>query len=106
MFLESTVHLYICTLTWYIDDFPIQEAIEKQSFLPSKWNLEKGDVDEAFKGVDHVIEGEVNIGAQEHFYIETHGCLATPRDNEMDVHAPMQWPGHLQVGWKITAYMM
>jgi len=38
--------------------------------------LEKGDVDSAWTGAAHVVEGEYRTGAQEHLYIENNGCIA------------------------------
>jgi CO/xanthine dehydrogenase Mo-binding subunit len=38
--------------------------------------LEKGDVDSAWSGAAHIIEGEYRTGAQEHLYIENNGMIA------------------------------
>src|SRR6202034_2612791 len=38
--------------------------------------LEKGDVDSAWSGAEHIIEGEYSTGAQEHLYIENNGMIA------------------------------
>src|ERR1700684_604522 len=38
--------------------------------------LEKGDVDSAWAGAAHIIEGEYRTGAQEHLYIENQGMIA------------------------------
>ncbi len=38
--------------------------------------LEKGNVDQAWTGAAHVIEGEYRTGAQEHLYIENNGMIA------------------------------
>jgi CO/xanthine dehydrogenase Mo-binding subunit len=38
--------------------------------------LEKGDVDSAWAGAAHIVEGEYRTGAQEHLYIENQGVIA------------------------------
>jgi CO/xanthine dehydrogenase Mo-binding subunit len=38
--------------------------------------LEKGDVDSAWAGAAHIVEGEYRTGAQEHLYIENNGIIA------------------------------
>lgn len=43
--------------------------------------------------------GEVHVGGQEHFYMETQSVLAIPRgeDKEMDVFVSTQHPAFIQV---------
>ncbi|XP_030065867.1 aldehyde oxidase 1 [Microcaecilia unicolor] len=76
----------------------IQDAIKHSSFLQPKRELEEGNVDDAFKTVDQVVEGEIYIGGQEHFYMETQSVRVVPRgeDNEMDVYASTQYPTNIQ----------
>jgi CO/xanthine dehydrogenase Mo-binding subunit len=38
--------------------------------------LEKGDVESAWAGAAHIVEGEYRTGAQEHLYIENNGVIA------------------------------
>ncbi|KAI0235300.1 Xanthine dehydrogenase/oxidase [Lamellibrachia satsuma] len=74
----------------------IQQAIDANSFLESDpLTIKKGDVVEGFKGSDVIVEGEMYVGGQEHFYLETHACIAVPsgEDNEMTLIASVQ---HLQ----------
>eukprot|EP01080_Neovahlkampfia_damariscottae_P005713 gene5713-9533_t len=60
----------------------IDEAIKQKSFL-SEGIIHDGDVDAAFKNdCDHIIEGEIKMGGQEHFYLETMGCIAYPGEND------------------------
>jgi hypothetical protein len=48
---------------------------------------------------DHVMEGEVNMGGQEHFYLETHAVLAVPKgeDDEIELFVSTQIPTMTQV---------
>lgn len=67
----------------------IQDAIKAKSFHPnSEKKLKKGDVDLCFKSVecDRIIEGEVQVGGQEHFYLEPNSSLAWTMDSGNEVH--------------------
>uniref|UniRef100_A0A663MGR1 Aldehyde oxidase 1 n=1 Tax=Athene cunicularia TaxID=194338 RepID=A0A663MGR1_ATHCN len=77
----------------------IAEAIQHNSFFEPKRKLEQGNVDRAFETVDNIIEGEIHIGGQEHFYIETQSVLVVPKgeDKEMDVYVSTQHPAIIQV---------
>uniref|UniRef100_A0A8D0G7C1 FAD-binding PCMH-type domain-containing protein n=1 Tax=Sphenodon punctatus TaxID=8508 RepID=A0A8D0G7C1_SPHPU len=77
----------------------IEEAIKHNSFFDPERKLEQGNVDEAFETVDHVLEaGEIYIGGQEHFYMETQSVLVVPKgeDKEMDVYVSSQHPTFAQ----------
>lgn len=43
-----------------------------------------GDVEKAFDSgeCDHIIEGEVKMGGQEHFYLEPQGSVIIPLEND------------------------
>ncbi|XP_041638215.1 aldehyde oxidase 6 [Cheilinus undulatus] len=78
--------------------FTIEDAMEKSSFyLPSRM-LEQGNVTEAFKTVDQICEGEIKMGGQEHFYMETQSMLVVPVGEEMEfnVYVSTQWPTSTQ----------
>ncbi|XP_068009824.1 xanthine dehydrogenase/oxidase isoform X3 [Melanerpes formicivorus] len=76
----------------------IQEAIEKQSFFKSIKRIKKGDVKKGFEESDHILEGEMYLGGQEHFYLETHSTLAVPKgeDGEMELFVSTQNPAKTQ----------
>ncbi|KAK2857221.1 hypothetical protein Q5P01_005956 [Channa striata] len=70
----------------------IQEAIAAQSFFQPIRTLQRGDLEAGFKQADHILEGEMHIGGQEHFYLETNVTLAVPRgeDGEMELFVSTQ----------------
>ncbi|GAA6224228.1 aldehyde oxidase [Lates japonicus] len=74
--------------------FTIEEAVEKSSFFEPLRMIEKGNVTEAFKSVDQVYEGEMRMGGQEHFYMETQSMLVVPvgEETEFNVYVSTQWP--------------
>uniref|UniRef100_A0A0D9REZ2 aldehyde oxidase n=1 Tax=Chlorocebus sabaeus TaxID=60711 RepID=A0A0D9REZ2_CHLSB len=78
--------------------FTIKDAIKHNSFLCPEKKLEQGNVEEAFEKVDQIIEGEVHVGGQEHFYMETQRVLVIPKteDKELDIYVSTQDPAHVQ----------
>uniref|UniRef100_A0A6J0V358 Xanthine dehydrogenase/oxidase n=1 Tax=Pogona vitticeps TaxID=103695 RepID=A0A6J0V358_9SAUR len=69
----------------------IEEAIEKQSFFKLVRKIEKGNVQKGFEEADHIVDGEIYIGGQEHFYLETHCTIAVPKeDGEMELFVSTQ----------------
>lgn len=67
----------------------IKEAVNAKSFHPNtEKRLRKGDVELCFQSgeCDRIIEGEVQIGGQEHFYLEPHGSLVWTLDGGNEVH--------------------
>lgn len=58
----------------------IEDALEKNSFYDGfDRTLEKGVPPSQHEQDLLLFEGECRIGGQEHFYLETHGCLVVPR---------------------------
>ncbi len=57
----------------------------------------KGDVDAALAGAAHRLQGRIEMGGQEHFYLEGQAALALPQDDaEMVVHSSTQHPTEIQ----------
>ncbi|KAK1409893.1 hypothetical protein QVD17_36422 [Tagetes erecta] len=67
----------------------IEDAVKLKSFHPnSHRSLSKGDVDLCFQSnqCHKIIEGEVHIGGQEHFYMETNSTYVWTMDGGNEVH--------------------
>ncbi|XP_062544110.1 aldehyde oxidase 3-like [Armigeres subalbatus] len=43
------------------------------------------------------VSGEMNLGVQYHYYMETQTCICVPIENEMDVYPSTQWVDLIQV---------
>ncbi len=57
----------------------------------------KGDVEAALAGAAHVVEGRVEMGGQEHFYLEGQAALALPQEGgDMIVQSSTQHPTEIQ----------
>ncbi|KZV50307.1 xanthine dehydrogenase 1-like [Dorcoceras hygrometricum] len=67
----------------------IEDAILSNSFHPNTERcMRKGDVEHCFlSGVcDKIIEGEIQVGGQEHFYLEPNSTLIWTMDGGNEVH--------------------
>ncbi|XP_004451136.2 xanthine dehydrogenase/oxidase isoform X2 [Dasypus novemcinctus] len=60
----------------------IEDAIKNNSFYGAELKIEKGNLKKGFAEADNVVSGELYIGGQEHFYLETHCTIAVPKGEE------------------------
>lgn len=83
----------------------MQDAIEAKSFFQEQPTVvSNGDVDKIFANADHIIEGEIRLGGQEHFYLETQSSLAVFREEgELELYTASQNPTAIQ---KLTAHVL
>ncbi len=65
----------------YIAEEPtltIADSIRKQEFIGSPLTIQRGDAEQALAHAELRLEGVLEIGGQEHFYLETQGSIAVP----------------------------
>ena len=75
----------------------IRTAIEKNLLLSPARTMQRGDADGALKTALHVLEGELETGAQEHWYLETQSCLCIPGEQEeINAYCSTQNPSETQ----------
>ncbi len=87
--------------TSYQEETPIltiDEALAAGSrFEEGPRIYQKGDVAAALSAAPERLQGSIEIGGQEHFYLEGHAALALPQDGgEMVIHASSQHPTEIQ----------
>ena len=74
----------------------IEQAIAAESFLTDPLRLSRGDVS-AIDSSALRVEGEITIGGQEHFYLETQSCIAWMDEaGGVAVHSSTQHPSETQ----------
>jgi len=79
----------------------LEEAIAQNLFHecpPYVNRIIRGDTKVAFESCHYVIDGEVRIGSQEHFYMETHSVRVVPtgEDGKIDVYSGEQCTPKIQ----------
>ena len=62
--------------------FTIDEAIAAQSYFSYGHGIENGNVDVAMQAAAHVVEGDLTMNGQEHWYTEPHGLTVIPGEDE------------------------
>ena len=77
----------------------IEEAIAQESYFPVYRFIKRDPPTEGtFAECDHVLDGVIRMGGQEHFYLETQACVAVPKpeDGEMEIWSCTQNPTETQ----------
>ena len=75
----------------------LREAIAAESFSTEAHEMRRGDVEAALAEADLTLEGEVDTGGQDHFYLETHAALVAPtEDGTYHVWSSTQHPAEVQ----------
>jgi xanthine dehydrogenase large subunit len=88
--------------TFDIDELPalitIADAMAAKSwFDPQPYQFTKGEAEPAIAAAPHRLQGSIEIGGQEHFYLESQAALAIPgEDGDVTVHASSQHPTEIQ----------
>jgi xanthine dehydrogenase large subunit len=75
----------------------IKTAIAKGSRLGPPRKMERGDVQKVLAAAPYRLDGELNTGAQEHWYLETQVALCVPGEaGEVTVYSSTQHPSETQ----------
>lgn len=77
----------------------IEEALAAESFLLNPMTMVRGDWQDALEQAPHRIKARLDVGGQDHFYLESHIAFAFPgEDRDMLVHSSTQHPTEVQHG--------
>ncbi|PWE32094.1 xanthine dehydrogenase molybdopterin binding subunit [Maritimibacter sp. 55A14] len=75
----------------------VDDALAADSRLEPPVTWEKGDAEAALAAAPRRVEGVMELGGQEHFYLEGQAALALPQEGgDMVVHASSQHPTEIQ----------
>jgi xanthine dehydrogenase large subunit len=75
----------------------IEAAIAQGSYHAPPERLRRGEPEQALAGAARQLSGELFVGGQEHFYLETQAALAIPEDGgSVLVHSSTQHPTETQ----------
>lgn len=75
----------------------VKEALEKKHFVHESHVQQRGDVKTALDSATHVLQGDLHVGGQEHFYLETQASSVVPaEDGGVIVYTSTQNPTEIQ----------
>jgi len=75
----------------------LEAAMAAESYHTAPHVIRRGDCDAALAGAAHTLEGTLEIGGQEHFYLETQAAFARPgEDGTLFVSSSTQHPTEVQ----------
>ena len=75
----------------------IDEALAAQTFVLPTQVMQRGDADAALAAAPLRLSGRIDVGGQEHFYLEGQVAMAIPgEDGDMLVHSSTQHPTEVQ----------
>jgi xanthine dehydrogenase large subunit len=75
----------------------VQDAIAAQKFVGDTYVMQQGDSGKGLAAAKNRLQGALDIGGQDHFYLEGQIALATPQENgEMHCWSSTQHPSEVQ----------
>ena len=74
----------------------IDDAMAADSKLENAMTFQNGDADGAMVTSEHQIAGSMEVGGQEHFYLEGQAASAQPNEGDVLVHSSTQHPTEIQ----------
>ena len=75
----------------------VKDALAKQNFVRPPFTMKRGDSQSAIASAEHQLSGEIQVGGQEHMYLEGQVSTAEPtEDGGMNIYTSSQHPSEVQ----------
>jgi len=75
----------------------IKEALRLKSYVLPPVHVKRGDSEKAIKNAKNILTGQLEVGGQEHFYLEGQIAYAVPLEqSQWLIHSSTQHPGEVQ----------
>jgi xanthine dehydrogenase large subunit len=75
----------------------VQDALAQQSYVLAPVHVRRGDAAQALQRAPHRLSGTLEVGGQEHFYLEGQIAYVVPQEqNQWVVYSSTQHPGEVQ----------
>ena len=75
----------------------VRDALKAQSYVLPPVFVRRGDAGKALATAAHTLHGTLEVGGQEHFYLEGQVAYALPQEqNQWLIHSSTQHPGEVQ----------
>ncbi len=75
----------------------LTQACRQKSHMGESYKLSTGDTQAAISKAENILQGSFISGGQDHFYLESHACIAYPEENQcLQIHTSAQHPSEVQ----------
>ena len=75
----------------------VQDALQAQSYVLPPVHVHRGDVKAGLQSAKHTLRGTLEVGGQEHFYLEGQVAYAVPHaQGQWSIYSSTQHPGEVQ----------
>ncbi len=87
----------VCNIEALHPVLTVHDALSAKSYVLPPVYLKRGDASAALHDAVHTLRGEMEVGGQEHFYLEGQVAYALPQEqNQWLVYSSTQHPGEVQ----------
>jgi len=87
----------VCNIEALHPVLTVHDALIAKSYVLAPVYLKRGDASAALHAAVHTLHGEMEVGGQEHFYLEGQVAYALPQEqNQWLVYSSTQHPGEVQ----------
>ena len=86
-----------CHIEALVPVLNVRDAIKAQSYVLPPVFVKRGDAAAALASAQHTLQGTLDVGGQEHFYLEGQVAYALPQEqNQWLIYSSTQHPGEAQ----------
>ena len=86
-----------CHIEALVPVLNVRDAIKAQSYVLPPVFVKRGDAGAALASAQHTLQGTLDVGGQEHFYLEGQVAYALPQEqNQWLIYSSTQHPGEAQ----------
>jgi xanthine dehydrogenase large subunit len=94
---RQAANLVRCEIAELPHILDIKQAIEAKSFVLPPVRVKRGDASKAIEQAQHTLSGRLEVGGQEHFYLEGQIAYAIPLEqSQWLIHSSTQHPAEVQ----------
>ena len=87
----------VCTIEPLPPILTVQDALAAKSYVLPPVHVKRGDASQALADAAHTLEGQLDVGGQEHFYLEGQIAYVVPQEQgQWTVYSSTQHPGEVQ----------
>ena len=87
----------VCNIEPLTPILTVRDALAVKSYVLPPVHVRRGDATQALARAVHTLEGQLDVGGQEHFYLEGQIAYVVPQEqNQWTVYSSTQHPGEVQ----------